>query len=388
MRKSFQFKLFHNERKAKQLRNELYVFCTIHNHCIALIKRHYKLFGKNPAKYTLQKHLKKLMDRGNRPSWKALGYSQAIQEVTDRIYKSYQAFFASCKKGSGTKKSSPPKFKSFRKYKSFTLKQAGWKLDEAKCIVTIGKHQYRYNNSRDLSGEIKTVTVKIDNVGHWYVILSCDLRETYKPAKVAPMTGKSAGFDFGLLCFLTSSANEKIASGESLKESLDKLKVKSKQLSTKAQGSKNRFKARKALARLHQKISNQRLDFHFKLANSLVHEYDNLFFEDLNLDAMKKLWGRKVSDLGLNQFMQIVDFKAQEHGKSVCKIDRFYPSSKTCSKCTKVKEDLSLKDRIFECECGHKIDRDLNAAINILAVGASTVGLDGVTRERALAAVV
>ena len=150
MRKSFQFKLFHNERKAKQLRDELYVFCTIHNHCIALIRRHYKLFGKNPAKYTLQKHLKKLMDRGNKPSWKALGYSQAIQEVTDRIYKSYQAFFASCKRGSGTKKSSPPKFKPFRKYKSFTLKQVGWKLDQTKSIVTIGKNKYRYNASRDI----------------------------------------------------------------------------------------------------------------------------------------------------------------------------------------------------------------------------------------------
>ena len=135
-------------------------------------------------------------------------------------------------------------------------------------------------------------------------------------------------------------------------------------------------------------MSDQRLDFHFKLANALVHEYDHLFFEDLNLDAMKKLWGRKVSDLGLNQFMQIVDFKAKEHGKSVCKIDRFYPSSKSCSKWTKIKDDLSLKDRIFECECDHQIDRELNAAINILAVGASTVGLDGVTRERALAAVV
>ncbi len=328
------------------------------------------------------------MDRGNKPAWKSLGYSQAIQEVTDRIYKSYQAFFASCKKRSGSKKTSPPKFKPFRKYKSFTLKQAGWKLDQARSIVTIGKNQYRYNNSRNLSGEIKTVTVKRDNVGHWYVILSCHVGEIYKPAKVAPMTGKSAGFDFGLLCFLTSSANERIASRESLKQSLDKLKVKSKQLSTKVKGSKNRCKAKKVLARLHQKISNQRTDFHFKLANDLVHEYDHLFFEDLNLDAMKRLWGRKVSDLGLNQFMQILDFKAQEHGKSVCKIDRFYPSSKTCSKCTMVKEALSLKDRIFECECGHKLDRDLNAAINILVVGASTVGLDGVTRERALAAVV
>lgn len=386
MKKSFQFKLFNNRRKYKKLNNELYVFCMIYNHSLALIKKHYKLFGKNPSKYNLQKHLKKLMDRGLRPKWRSLGYSQAIQDVTDRLYKSYQAFFSWCKKRVGGKKS-PPKFKAFRKYKSFTLKQAGWKLDQERGVVTIGKNQYRYNNSRNIEGEVKTVTIKRDNVGHWHVILSCDLGELYKPEKVAPMTGKSAGFDFGLSCFLTSSENEQIESPEFLKQSLEQLKAKSKQLSAKIKGSKNRYKARKIVARLHQKISNQRQDFHFKLANNLIHKYDHLFFEDLNLDAMKRLWGRKVSDLGLYQLLQRIEFKAEEHGKIIRKIDRFYPSSKTCSKCTRIKEDLALKDRRFECKCGHQLDRDLNAAINILTVGASTAGLDGVTRELALASV-
>lgn len=99
---------------------------------------------------------------------------------------------------------------------------------------------------------------------------------------------------------------------------------------------------------------------------------------------MKRLWGRKVSDLGLYQLLQRIEFKAEEHGKIIRKIDRFYPSSKTCSKCTCIKEDLALKDRRFECQCGHQIDRDLNAAINILTVGASMAGLDGITRELAL----
>lgn len=350
MKKSFQFKLFNNRRKYKKLNNELYVFCMIYNHSLALIKKHYKLFGKNPSKYNLQKHLKKLMDRGLRPKWRSLGYSQAIQDVTDRLYKSYQAFFSWCKKRVGGKKS-PPKFKAFRKYKSFTLKQAGWKLDQERGVVTIGKNQYRYNNSRNIEGEVKTVTIKRDNVGHWHVILSCDLGELYKPEKVAPMTGKSAGFDFGLSCFLTSSENEQIESPEFLKQSLEQLKAKSKQLSAKIKGSKNRYKARKIVARLHQKISNQRQDFHFKLANNLIHKYDHLFFEDLNLDAMKRLWGRKVSDLGLYQLLQRIEFKAEEHGKIIRKIDRFYPSSKTCSKCTRIKEDLALKDRRFECKC-------------------------------------
>jgi putative transposase len=386
VRKSYQFKLFYNNKKYEKLNNELYVFCGIYNHSLALIKRHYKVFGKNPTKYNLQKHLKKLMDKGIRTEWKSLGYSQGMQDVTDRIYKSYQAFFGWCKKRSGGKKS-PPKFKVFRKYRSFTLKQAGWRLDQEKGFIKIGKNRYRYNNSRKIEGEVKTVTIKRDNVGHWYVILSCDLGESYKPEKVAPMTGKSAGFDFGLSCFLTSSENEQIKSPEFLKQSLKQLKTKSKQLSAKIKGSKNRYKARKVVARLHRKIGNQRQDFHFKLANDLINKYDHLFFEDLNLDAMKRLWGRKVSDLGLYQLLQRIEFKARERGKIMKKIDRFYPSSKSCSKCTRIKEDLALKDRRFECQCGHQLDRDLNAAINILTVGASTVGLDGVTRELALASV-
>jgi putative transposase len=260
------------------LRDELYVFSTIYNHSLALIKRHYKVFGKNPTKFNLQKHLKKLMDRGHKLEWKSLGYSQGIQDVTDRIYKSYQAFFRWCKKRSGGKKS-PPKFKAFRKYKSFTLKQASWKLDQENGFVIIGKNKYRYNNSRGIEGEVKTVTIKRDNVGDWYVIFSCDLGESYKPKKIAPMTGKSAGFDFGLSCFLTSSENKKITSPEFLKKSLKSLRLKSRILSKKIKGSKNRSKARKVIARLHNKVSNQRKDFHFKLANNLINKYDNLFLK-------------------------------------------------------------------------------------------------------------
>jgi putative transposase len=386
MRKSYKFKLFYNCKKYQKLNDELYVFCTIYNHSLALIKRHYKLFGKNPNKNSLQKHLKKLMDRGLKPEWRSLRYSQAIQDVTDRIYRSYDAFFKWCKKRSGLKKS-PPKFKAFKKYKSFTLKQAGWKLDQENGLVRIGGKKYRFNNSRNIEGEVKTVTIKRDNVGHWYIIFSCYLGESYKSEKIVPMTGKSAGFDFGLSCFLTSSENEQIKSPEFLKQSLKQLKAKSKNLSKKVKGSKNRYKAQKVLSRLHQKISNQRQDFHFKLANDLIKKYDQLFFEDLNLDAMKRLWGRKVSDLGLYQLLQRIEFKVKEHGKIIGKIERFYPSSKTCSSCNAINNDLKLKDRWFKCKCGYEADRDLNAAINILTVGASTVGLDRVSRELALVSV-
>lgn len=387
MRKSFQFKLFYNHKKFKKLNDELYVFCTIYNHSLALIKRYYRVFGKIPVKYALQAHLKKLMDRGIEPEWKSLGYSQGIQDVTDRIYKSYRTFFSWLKKRSGGKKS-PPKFKAFRKYKSFTLKQSGWKLDQNKGMVIIGKNKYRFNNSREVEGKVKTVTIKRDNVGDWYVIFSCDLGENYKPQKFIPMTGKSAGFDFGLSCFLTSSENEQIKSPEFFKKSLIELRRKNKQLSLKEKGSKNRYKAKKILARVYRKIANQRRDFHFKLVNELITQYDNLFFEDLNLNGMKRLWGRKISELGFYQLLQKLEFKAKEHGKIIKKIDKFFPSSKMCNKCSHIMENLTLKNRDFKCQnCGYEINRDLNAAINILAVGASTAGLDGVRRELALASI-
>lgn len=374
MRKSFKFKLFVNKRKSKRLRQELFIFCSIYNHCLRLIKNHYKVFKKNPTKNDLQKHLVRLMRRGFHPDWKNLNYSQGIQDVTDRIYKSYDAFFSYCKKKSGDRKS-PPKFRPFRKYKSFTLKQAGWSLDENNGRIKIGKTFYRYNKSRTINGVPKTLTIKRDAVGDFYIVISCDLGEKVIPEKVAPMSGKSAGFDFGMKSFLKSSENEDIGSDEFLKSSLSELKRQGRRLSKKMKGSKNRKKARKILARTHRKISHQREDTHFKLANKLVFQYDTLVFEDLNINGMKKLWGRKVSDYGFSDFLKILEFKCVEQKKQFLKIDRFFPSSKLCSNPScgtiKLKEELKLSDRVYKCDCcGLVIDRDLNAAINILREGA------------------
>jgi putative transposase len=383
MRKSYKFKLFQNKRKSSNLYRELWQFHLIYNHSLKLIKKHYKIFKKHPKKSDLEKHLKRLMDRGLRVKWKALGYSQGIQEVTDRIYLGFQAFFDWCKKGkkkgTGMRKS-PPKFKPFRKYKSFTLKQAAWKLDEERGVVRIGKTQYKYNKSTNILGVAKTLTIKRDNVGDWFIIISCDLGNDFIPEKIASTTGKGTGFDFGLKSFLTSSDGKKHESHEYLKTHLKELKKKSRNLSKKDKGSKNRKKARKFLARYHRKIANKRLDFHFKLALDLIRSYDNLVFEDLNLQGMKKLWGRKVSDYGFSDFLKILENKAFEHRKNLYKIDRFFPSSKCCAKCgnLKNKDELKLQDRIYECSCGHRMDRDINAAINILKEGASSFGVDGV----------
>jgi putative transposase len=383
MIKSFQFKLFHNQRRSRRLENELRIFCQIYNHSLRLIRGHYKIFGKNPSKNKLQKHLSKL-SHSTFPQWEALGYSQGIQEVTDRIYKSYDAFFKWVKTRKGAKKS-PPKFRPFRKYKSFTLKQAGWEIDEERGRVRIGPNWYKYNNSRQISGTPKTLNIKRDAVGDWFITISCELDKDYQPEKIAAMTGKSAGNDFGLKTFLTTSDNEKLQSGEFLKHSLKRLAKANRKLARKTKGSKNRRRSRVLLAKVYRDVSRRRTSAHFEMAIGLVREYDFLFFEDLTLEGMKKLWGRKISDLGFSDFMKILEFKANEHGKTLHKIDRFFPSSKLCSnqKCGMIKnsQELKLKDRVYKCDCcGLEIDRDLNAAINILNEGASSLGLGGVRR--------
>ncbi len=128
------------------------------------------------------------------------------------------------------------------------------------------------------------------------------------------------------------------------------------------------------MAQTHRKIANQREDFHWKLAHQLTHEYDEIRLEDLNLNGMKSLWGRKVSDLGFADFIAKLKYIASKIGVKIVLIDKWYPPSKTCSTCGAINESLNLRDRTWQgADCGAVHDRDRNAAINIYRVGASTL---------------
>jgi putative transposase len=141
------------------------------------------------------------------------------------------------------------------------------------------------------------------------------------------------------------------------------------QVSKKVDGSHNKRKGRKHLARRHIRIADKRRDFAFQLSHQLCDIFDILVFEDLNLNGMKKLWGRKVSDLGFSQFINILEYVAMKRGKRVIFIDRWERTTGKCSTCGH-QQNLDLKDRIFHCEaCGFVLDRDHNASINILEAG-------------------
>ena len=364
--KTLKFKLYQHKRN-KYLKRAINAAGVIYNHCIALHKRYYRMFGKHLNCAKLQCHIAKLRKRNK--FWKLAG-SQAAQDICQRIEKAYQLFFKYNKKGVR-----PPNFKKVKKYKSFTLKQAGYKFLGGNR-VKIGSKIYQFWNSQTIEGKIKTVTVKRTPLGELFLMV---VVEDNSSPRLKSETGKSAGFDFGLKTFLTCSEGFSIQSPQFLKQAINEVKKASRNLSKKRKGSNNSEKARKHLVRQHEKVVNRRRDWFWKLAHRLTDEFDILCFETLNLKGMQKLWGRKIGDLALAEFMEILEWVATKKGKQLIYIDQWFPSSKTCFHCGHVLEKLELNIREWRCpSCSNINGRDENASLNIKRVGVSTLGLDGV----------
>ena len=362
--KTYKFKLYSNHGN-RDLHKTIDGHAHVWNHCVAVQRRYYAIYGKYISKFRLINHISKLKHLPRFAHWNQLP-SQAIQEVVVRIDKGYKAMFEARSKG---KKWGRPRFTPRRKYKSFTLTQAGWKLLTGNQI-RIGKQVYQYFKSRDILGNPKRCTIKRDAIGDVYI---CVLTDYVESDLNRVMTGKIAGFDFGLKRYLTGSNEHDIDSPQFLKRSINAIKRANRKHSRSKKRSKNREGARLDLTRKHRKIERQREDFHWKLAHALTDLYDEIRLEDLNLQGMKSLWGRKVSDLGFADFVKKLVYIASQKGVKITFIDKWYPSSKTCSACGTVNEALNLRDRIWKCaDCGTTHDRDRNAAINIFRVGAST----------------
>ena len=353
--KGQEFKLFGSKR-LRHLHRTIDVAAEIWNHAVALKNRYYKLFGKGLPKARLQVHLARLRN-GRRAHWKAMG-SQSVQAIIDRLYLGWEAFFAGDIKR-------PPTFRKRRKYRSFTLKQAGYKIVGHGRIKILGRN-YRFNQSRPVSGVIKIVTVRRDALRDIHITISCD--QVPQPEQ-APKTGLSAGADFGLKDFLTLSTTERIAAPQPLKARLRRLRKAQRVLSRKQKGSKARNRARLDLARVHRKVANVRSDWQWKQARMLLMTFDLLVFETLNLKAMQQLWGRKVGDLGFADFLVKAQWMAKKLGRDLLKIDLWEPTTKSCHLCGH-RQDMALITRTFECRsCGNIEDRDLNAAYNIWEAG-------------------
>ena len=349
-----------------RLGNLLDDLADVHNHFLKLEKRYHRIYGKYAGRYRLQPHLTKLLKR-TKQHWAWIP-RDTLDAVIIRLHIAWERFFNV--KGTGK-----PKYKCKGRYRSAKF-QSGYKLDDGRLRISFkqwneplsglkfSKRWFSFHQHRDWKGNVRYLQILRDRVGKFWLYVMTD--DTTK--EVLPATGESVGADFGMKdAFLTLNTGEKIQSPQSLKQSLNQLRKLNKSLSRKVKGSGNWWRAVYELARLYRKVADQRRDWHWKLATDLCRRFDTIVTETLNLKGMKRLWGRKVSDLAFGQFIEILAFKCFKHSRVFRQVGQWTATSKPCSHCGYRNENLSLSDRQWTCpKCGSHHDRDINAAINIL----------------------
>jgi putative transposase len=299
--------------------------------------------------------------------------SLALAYEMENLSSAYNKFF----KGGGF-----PKFKSkkdpkqsFRTRMKIQVLKDGIRIPKLKTVIYAKIH-------RPIEGKLKQFTISREN-GKYYVSAMCEIVNDIQPVVV----NKVVGIDPGIKSFLVTSDKVDVGNPKFLSSELKYLKVLQQKLSRAKKGSSNREKIKKTISTLYKKISNKRENFLHNESRKLVNEYDLICMEDLNVKGMTKSskgtiekpgkkvkqksgLNRSLSDVSLGSFMSMIDYKAKFDGKHTVKIDRFYPSSKTCNCCGTINEDLKLSDRTWTCNsCGNELDRDYNAALNIKEEG-------------------
>ena len=360
--------------KNKRFGNMFDDLCDVHNHFLALENRYYRIYGKYAGRYRLQPHLTKLLQR-RKQHWAWIP-RDTLDAVIIRLHIAWERFFDIA----GTGK---PKFKRKGRYRSAKF-QSGYKIVEGRVRISFwqwnaktqkfnkfDRHWFSFHQHRDWKGNVRYLQILRDAVGTYWLYVVTD--DTSK--EVLPATGESVGADFGMKdAYLTLNTGEKIQHPQPLKQSLKELRKLNKALSRKVKGSNNWWRVLHQLARLYCKIANQRKDWHYKLATDLCRRFDMIVTETLNLRGMKRLWGRKVSDLAFGQFVEILKFKCFKHNKVFSQVGQWTATTKPCSECGHHNNNLTLLDRQWICpNCGSHHDRDINAAINILRAACDPV---------------
>jgi len=361
---TYKFRLNPTRHQRTLFNNTLELCRWVYNETLATRKNTWEQEKKSVSHYDTINMLPEL--KKQRPELIQV-YSQVLQEVCARVDLAFKAFFRRIK--AGDKKPGYPRFKSYGRYDSFTYPQYGFELlDNGLLLSKIGT--IKIVQHRPLEGKIKTLTVRRDAVGNWYANFSCEVEP-----EPLPKSDKAVGIDVGLESFATFSTSEKVANPRFFRKDEKVLTRAQRRLSKADKGTPERAKRRKVVAHIHQRIANRRKDFAHKLSRQLVNEYGVIALEKLNEKNMLKnhCLAKSISDAAWNQFAEFTQYKAEEAGRECMLIDP-RNTSKRCSRCgTLVEKDLSV--RIHSCPvCGLVIDRDENAAINILALGLQSLG--------------
>jgi len=357
MLKSYKYKIIPNEDQKVLLNKHFGSIRFIYNHFLNERKREYETNKQTLNYYDNAKSLTELKKQ-EEYSWLNEVNSQSLQVSLKNLDDAYNGFFK--------KRTKFPKFKSKHTKNSFKVPQ-GVKLEDGKLRIRKFKEPIDVILHRTFSGTIKQCTISKTPTNEYFVSILVETEHT-KLTK----TGKSIGIDLGLKDFVITSDGYKYKNNRYTKTYQTKLKKAQQHLSRKKKGSNSYQKQKLKVARIYKKITNSRLDNLHKVSTELIKKYDTIILEDLNVKGMVKnhKLAKHIADASWSNFITLLTYKAEWNDKQIVKIDRFFPSSKTCNCCGYINQNLKLSMREWTCpSCHTKLDRDLNASKNILKEG-------------------
>jgi putative transposase len=354
--KTFQYRLYPSKVQGRKLDETVETCRRWYNACLAERKTAWETEKRSVSKF---EQLAKVKEYRKENAYAGLVHSHVLQVVVTDLDKAFQAFFRRVQAG---EKPGYPRFKGRNRFDSFGLKEYGngFKLDGRRLKIS-GMGRVRVRWHRPIEGEIKTVRI-CRRAGEWYACFACEVSE-----QPLPPTGKAVGVDMGIHHLLATSENEVVENPRWYRAEQQKLRVLQRRVARREKGGRNRRKAVLDLQRQHLHIANRRKDYLDKLAYRFTANYDVIAVEELQINGMVRNHhlSKSILDAGWGYWKQRLIDKAAEAGRQVILVSPA-GTSKTCCGCGAVFPELSLADRWVECDCGLSLDRDVNAAWNIL----------------------
>lgn len=361
--KAYRYRLYPTKSQISRMEQTLEICRGVYNETLAMRKNAWEQEQKHISYYESKRQIP--LWKKERPELSTV-YSQVLQNVSLRVDLAFKAFFRRVKAGENP---GYPRFKGKGRYDSFTYPQSGFKLDRDRLHLSkIG--DVRIVLHRPVEGMIKTLTIRRSSTGKWYACFSVE----HDPSPVQQNDGE-IGIDVGLESFATLSNGEKIENPRFFRTDEKALAKAQMKLSKAEKGTPERKKARKIVAHIHERIANRRLNFAHQTSRQLVDRFGTIVFEDLNILKMEKNHhlAKSIADVAWNMFISITESKAEEAGSHVILVNP-RNTSQMCSRCGKIVAK-TLSDRVHSCpHCGLVMDRDQNAAINIMRLGLQSQG--------------
>ena len=373
MLRAIKIRLYPNKTQEQTLNKVLGSYRFIYNHMLALKQNAYNENKTSLGLNELSKYFHRTLLKNEQYAWLKEQNTRVMKQAIRQMFTAYDRFF---KQHNGF-----PKFKS-KKDKQSALFLIGAiskrnKFTERKITLTKPLKDIKFKCSdlyfkrlQTYKERIRSATLSKTKSGNYFLSILIDLPQ--EEIIKFRQTNKHVGIDLGVKDFVITSNGEVFENKHFFKRQEDKTKRLQKQLSKKQRGSNNRNKQRVRIAKAFERLTNQKISYIHSVVNELLTLYDTVFMEDLNVKGMlmnHKL-AKAIREVGFYKFKETLVNKALVNNKRVVLIDRFYPSSKTCSNCGYINKELTLNDREWVCPiCGEHHDRDLNAAINILHEG-------------------